>query len=179
MGERPLNSLADPHPWKGAAQGKLSKASKKIQGRGWWFNLELLTVSPNIVDSYIYLPGDTLNVHTESHFYVMRADRLFNLEGGTYVFTKPVLLEVIREVPFEDLPSVAQDYIEAAAVLSFQDEYDGDSTKTRQITNEYTDARVAFNKEATIAAKMNMITNNPRLTRLKLSISRIRSGIRS
>lgn len=179
MGERPINALTDPHPWKGAAQGKLSEASHSIQSRGWWFNLELLTLEPNIVDSYIYLPGDALDVRTQSSMYVARNGRVFNLDGGTYEFTDSVDIELVREIPFEDLPGPAQSYVEAAAVLNFQKDYDGDTAKTRELKEKYSDARVAFNKAATIASRTNMITNNFRLMQLKGYTSRIRAWRRS
>jgi Tail tubular protein len=175
MGQRPINAITDPHPWRSAAQDKLVEANTNVQGRGWWFNMELLTLTPSIVDSNIYLPSDTLDVRTESQFYVMRTNRVFNLNGGTYLFTSPITVRLIRNIPFADMPSPAQDYIEALAVLNFQRDYDGDSTKTRQLTERYMDARAAFNKSATLASKTNMIDNNVRLARIKFYTRGVRA----
>lgn len=174
MGLRPLNSLSDPHPWKGAAQDKLAFANSLIQGRGHWFNKEELTITPNVVDSYIYLPADTLSILTASRRWVQRSDKLYNLEGGTYVFTEDVDLIAIREVPFEDLPSVAQNLIEARTVVQFQTDFDADSTKAQGLKQALSDCLVAFNKEATRQAHMNMITNNTRLAYLKYLTKAIR-----
>jgi len=42
----------------------------------------------------------------------------------------------VRRVPFEDTPKSVNYYIARKSVLDFQNEYDGDQTKTRNLTAE-------------------------------------------
>ena len=177
MGERPLNSLSDPHTWRAAAQDKLRKASERLQSKGYWFNRERITLTPNLVDSYIYLPGDALKVTSTNPDYVVRGDKLFNLDGGTYIFTAAQMLVVVRDVPFEDLPHTAQTLIEAQAVMSFQADYDSDATKMRQLAADMNQASADFNREETRQVRANMIESNAKLQSIKNVYRRIRSPI--
>ena len=167
MGELPLNSLAEPHAFRGAAQSKLARISDRVQSQGWWFNLENVTLTPNIIDSYVYLPGDTLAIRAENRDLVQRNDRLFDLSSGSYIFGEDQTLVVIRRIPFEDLDAVSQNFIEAETVLSFQKDYDGDSTKSRELKQERDEAWVAFKTVGGRAAHGNMLTSNARLMQLK------------
>lgn len=178
MGEIPLNSLSDPHTWRPAAQDKLRKVSERQQSKGYWFNRERITLSPNIVDSKVYLPGDTLKFTSTNPDLVMRGDKVFDLDGGTYIFTEDVEVTLIRDVPFEDLPHTAQVLIEAMTVFSFQSDYDADNSKREQLGRELQAAQADFNREETRHVRGNMIDANPTLARIKNVVRRIRTPVR-
>jgi tail tube protein len=168
MGELPLNSLEDSHALLPAMQGALDDANRRIQADGWWFNMEDVTLTPNPVDSALYLPNDCLSVRTDKYNLVKRGNRVYNLTGGTYVFTQSQLkVELIREVAFEDLPEIAASYIAAVAILKFQTDYDGDTAKGRQLANEVQTTHIAINVAHTRSRKSNLLLTNYRLQNLK------------
>jgi hypothetical protein len=174
MGEAPLNAIDDPHPYRGACVSILNTADRELQARGWWFNREALTLQPGALDSSIYLPGDTINVRSPNRNYVQRYRRLYDLEGGSYVFTENVDVTLIRLVPFEHCPELYAGYAAAEATLRFQKRYDGDSTKTRALLEEVKEARIAANSEETTQAQANLIDSNPRLAYIKSRVQQVR-----
>lgn len=177
MGEKPLNSLQDSHALLSAALGKLDEKSRSIQARGWWFNQEEITLTPSSLDSGIYLPNDALSVQSPSYSVVKRGNRLYNLKGGSFVFTAPVAVQLKRQVAFEDLDDVAASYISAAAILQFQIDYDGDTIKARMLREDMLEARTTFMAEHTRQRKVNFIDSSYRLQRLKSFTRNVRAGI--
>lgn len=172
MGEAPLNALTDPHTFRGACLAKLENRNSTVQTPGWWFNRELLTLSPNIGDSKIYLPGDVVNVMIPGRLDIVQRGRvLYNTVQGTNLFDESVDAQVIRILPFEDLSDIVAEYIAATAVLEFQTDFDGDSNKMRTLQTIAADATRNFNSEATRQTRYNMIDQNPRLQRLKSRIN--------
>lgn len=168
MGELPLNSLEDTHALLPAMQGALDDANRRIQADGWWFNMEDLTLTPNPADQSVYLPNDCLSVRTPKYNLVKRGNRIYNLTGGTFVFTQSHLdVELIREVVFEDLPEIAASYISAVAILKFQTDYDGDTAKARQLAAEVQTAHIDINTAHTRNRRSNLLITNYRLQQLK------------
>lgn len=181
MGEAPLNTLTEPHAFRGSALGVFDTINEQVQARGWWFNMEEIELQPSSLDSSIYLPGDTAAVRTATRNVVRRGNRLYNLDGGVFVFTENVAVQLIRLVDIEDLPEAAAQHIRALCVLRFQTTYDGDSAKTRQLHDEVFGAdgtRVVLWSEHTRNRRSNFITSNSRLQRLKLLTLRARAGLR-
>lgn len=175
MGEVGLASLTDYHPFRDDALGTLDRINRTTQARPLWFNQETTTLTPNVVDSFIYLPNDLLEVDVKGYpNYVQRGGRLYNTTDGTYVFTAPVKLSLRRLVNFEDLPESAAAYVAAEAVLQFQSNYDGDSSK-RQEKAGFRDTTFAlFQAEDTRKRQGNLLDNNPRLWRIKRATVRLR-----
>lgn len=174
MGEAPLNAVDDPHPYRAACVSILNTVNREFQARGWWFNRESLTLVPGALDSCIYLPGDAINVRTENRNYVQRYRRLYNLDGGTYVFTEAQDVTLVRLIPFEETPELYAAYCAAEATLRFQKRYDGDSAKTRDLNREQQEARIAANAEETRSVQANLIESNVRLSYIKSRIRDVR-----
>ena len=174
MGEAPLNAIDDPHPYRAACVSILNTVNREFQARGWWFNRERMTLQPGALDSCIYLPGDTIGVRTENRNYVQRYRRLYNLDGGTYVFDTAQDVELLRLVPFEETPELYAAYAAAETIQRFQKRYDGDSQKSRELRDELNAARIAANAEETRQVKANLIESNVRLTYIKQSTRALR-----
>ena len=157
MGEAPLNSIDDPHPYRAAGVSILNRVNREFQARGWWFNREALTLEPSGLDSSIYLPGDTINVRTENANFDTEQD-----------------VTLIRLVPFEECPELYAAYAAAEAVLRFQKRYDGDVHKTADLRKELGAAQVACVAEETRQSRVNLIEANPRLTYIKSLVRQVR-----
>jgi len=173
LGEKALASLEEPHPFKGDALSCLSNKNKAIQARGWWFNQETLTLNP-MVNGRIALAGDFINVRTYDPNIVERNHYLYDSLNGTDIFTNSVKVQVIRLIPFDALPELAASYISAAAVLAFQVDFDGDSTRFQQLTKEESEARIMVTKDDIRNKQVNMIASNPRLVMLQARNRQIR-----
>lgn len=149
LGEVPLNAADTDHPYAGAITRLLRTCNYRVQATGWWFNKERITLSPNDVTGEIYVPHDVLALDTENvqKNYVLRGRRLYDIASESYVFTGDVRLAIVRLIAFEDLPFVAQDYVQAAVVARFVESYDADQSRVQQVRMDYAMAEEACNAE--------------------------------
>jgi len=177
LGEAPLNALTDPHTFRASCLAKLDNKDSTLQTKGWWFNRELLTLPPNVGDSKIYLPGDVINVMIPGRLDIVQRGRvLYDTVNGTNLFTESVDAQIIRRIPFEDLPELVAEYIASDAVLEFQSDFDGDSNKRQLLAQTLKEAKLEFNAEATRQARYNVLESNTRLMRLKAKTYQRRRG---
>lgn len=167
MGEVPLNTLAEPHAFKGAILQLLTKYDKTCQATGWWYNRENLTLKLSALDNKIYLPGDTISVRPCNPRVVQRGRVLYDTENATPVFTEDQDVVLIRRVPFDELPESVANYIGAKTVLRFQAVYDGDSQKTRELEGQLRLAYIELRADETRNTKANLIEANVRLQQIK------------
>ena len=179
MGEAPLNTLVEPHEFRGAALRKLAEANTRLQARGWWFNRESLTLTPAPVTGHAVLGTDILKWQSGTRspdilqrsqpkpWLVQRGTRLYDTRTGTYEITETVTGEVTREIPFDTLPAVMQAYVKAEAVLRFQSNFDADNSKRQELTSEWQISRADAVAEDVRQSGVNFINSNPRLQRIK------------
>jgi hypothetical protein len=173
MGEAPLASLEEPHTFRGACLSTLDGLNASIQSRGWWFNLEKLTLSAN-VDGLLYLPGDAINVRSPERRLVKRGRRIYDLDKGAFATDATLDVVIVRQLAFEDLPESAATYIATSAVHRFQSRYDGDVAKTRELAEAVRQATIAVNTENIRERKINLIESNDKLMRMKMRTGRQR-----
>jgi len=191
MGEAPLNALTEPHSFKGTATRQLARQSRIIQSRGWWCNTETLTVQQPANLAYIQLPGDVLkwNAGVKSRdtlvqqaakpWIVLRGKRLYDTVNRTFdIPGQEIVGEIVRELPFEDLPSELNDYIAAQTVLRFQSNFDADTQKRQELTNIWKEARMMAIAEDARQLKVNLIDNNANLHYVKTFTRHARRWIR-
>lgn len=167
MGETPLNTLSEPHEFKSAALQFLKKFSATCQAKGWWFNRETLTLPVDARTGKIYIPGDALSVRTTDKAIVARGRVLYDTSRGTNVFTSAEDVVIIRQVPFDELPESVAAYIAAQTVHRFQSLYDGDSTKTRELSLQVAQTLMEANTEEIRNVGANMVAASTRLQYIK------------
>lgn len=179
LGETPLNTLTEPHEFKASAIRYLNKANRSIQAPGWWFNREAITMLPAPLTGHMQLAGDVIKwesgtrsrdllaLSIEKPWIVQRGQRLYDTRNRSYVMTEQVTGEIVREIPFEDLPPIMNDYVAAAAVLKFQSDFDADNSRRQELTQAWQLARVEAKAEDIRQMAVNSIVNNPRLHRIR------------
>lgn len=172
MGEAPLSSLQEAHAFRGTCLNVLASTSRRIQARGWWFNMDEVVLQP-MLNQRIALPNDVMSVRTNNYAYVKRGEYLYDVSTSDYLFTADVPSLLIRNVPFDQLPETAAAYIGAEAVERFQKRYDGDPIKNRDLVNETRMARAECNIEHTRNRKANLILSNDNLMRIKSASNRL------
>lgn len=184
MGESPLNSEAEPHEYKASAKRLLTKSNRSVQTPGWWFNTEALTIVPDPVNGQMQLSNDTIQFRSGTRtrdtlvlgqpkpWIVQRGMRLYDTRTGSFTMTESVTGELIREIPFDDLPPVINDLVAALTVLKFQSDFDADSNKRAELGQDYKDARLRANSENIRQLSVNLLDSNYRLQRIKRSSRR-------
>lgn len=181
LGEAPLNTLTDAHTYRGACLSTLDKVNKATQAKGFWYNRENLTLTPNPLDFKLYLPGDTINVRCAVEpALVQRGNLLYDTFNGTPLFDagKSVDVILVRLIPFEQLPEIAAWSIAADAILYFQRAYDGDAQRTRELALVADAARLPLNAEETRQLRANLIDGNAKLQYIKSFTRNARASLR-
>lgn len=142
MGEEPINSLAEENAFVNSAKFALENANSNEQSAGWWFNKERLKLRPDTSGQYI-VPTDVIDLDIDSSpkWLAMRGNRLYSTaEAKLLTGTRDYEANIIRLLAFEDLPFHAKRLIKAAAVILFQQSYDGDAQKIKEAQAEYASA---------------------------------------
>lgn len=124
IGEAPVNSIDSPVLSDVAnAKKDLDNASRQVQNRGWDFNTdENREFTPDVTFSKIALPANTLKVDaSDSSIRVtQRGGFLYDKTNNTFVFPRPLKLDIVYLYDFADLPAHAQQYILMKAARQFQ-----------------------------------------------------------
>jgi Tail tubular protein len=182
MGEAPLSTLNEDHEFKAAALSELAKAKEQVlakKGTGWWFNAESLTLYANPTDGRIYLPDDTIGIIVfDSRPNLTKRGRfVYNLEGGTDIFPAGTILagKLVRNLDIEDVPTTVAMLIAARTVLAFQNLYDGDQTKTRNLSALVQSLSVDAESEHVRNRKVNLFDSSAGVQRLRNIVRQSRS----
>lgn len=161
MGEEPINSLAEDNAFVNSAKFALEQATINEQSRGWYFNIENITVHPDAVDQFYRVPADVLDFTKDDFnpgWMSLRGLRIYDNDNGDFFTgTTPVKVRIIRLVSFEDIPIMARRMTKAAAVILFQQSYDGDQLKIKEAQDEYGMAYALLNTQHIKSVKANFL----------------------
>lgn len=149
LGEVPLNDIDEDNPMTAAALRRLKLVELREQSREWWFNKEQLKLSPDPLTKRITVPADAITVDPWEypHRYVQRGRFIYDSHLGTYEIEHELYCYLVRQIPFEDLPPLAQAYISVCAQIDFQKDYDADRTKAELLMDEKQKAYNLLNAE--------------------------------
>lgn len=133
IGEAPVNSVENTGVVDAAmARQILTETLRQVQARGWHWNTDPgVTLTPTFpLPGDVYVPANTMRVDPVdvSMDYVQRGTRLWDRRNHTFKFSSPVVVDIVRLLPFDDLPQVARDYIMIRAARIFQDRVVGSET---------------------------------------------------
>lgn len=159
LGEAPLGSLLEYHPLMSAAQQYLADALVHEQAKKYWFGYERAVLTFNPSSGEVILPANIIDVlPIDEPNLVQRGSRLYDVFNGTYDIRREVTVTLIRTLPLEELPVLAQYSVRAKAVLEFQSDYDADPQKTMGLARAYSLAKSELNTEHIRQCKANMLT---------------------
>lgn len=141
IGQLPLNELDARHPHVASGLRILEQKSATVQlngGAGWWFNILATFTLRQDIDGKVAVPEDLLKFTPINYpdRYGKVAGFLHDNINDTNVIGANVEVGAIRQLAFEDLPTLAQDYIAFSAIRTFQRDYDGDMQKTQSIEQD-------------------------------------------
>ena len=121
IGSAPVNTLAGVvSPDVAIARQLLTDARRKMLLRGWAFNTQRgVTIAPDDtgripVDTNI-LRIDLSPVHSGSTDPVQRGAWLFDRTSNSFTFSGSIVVDLLLDLPWDDLPEVARAYTAASA----------------------------------------------------------------
>jgi hypothetical protein len=168
IGEAPLNTLAGALPSDAAtALTRLRSRSRSLQAKGWSFNMDFnFRMSPN-GEGEIALPANALSVDATDDLHIIsRGRRLYDRVNHTFKIGRAVQCDVIRFLPFDELPEYARQFIFMAAARRFQDQLLGDEALHQFTQRDETMAWAAFLDAEAEAGDYNVLRDSPSVSRI-------------
>lgn len=163
IGETPVNTLMGVLPVDAAsARSLIHSTSRRLQKRGWSFNFdEGYRLAPD-ANGEIILPPDTLSVDpSDGAVLVQRGNRLYDPAKHTFEIGKPVKVDIVRALDFEELPEAARDFVVVSAGVRFQDRFIGDDPLRSYTAADERSAWAAFLSTEAEMADYNVLTSSP------------------
>lgn len=130
------------------AENILDEICVEIQTIGWYWNTEVFELSPDN-DGNILLPSNCLKIDATDTYLdvVQRGSKLYNKETHSYSFSKPLELEIVLALDFEELPQSCRRYITMKSAMIFQERTVGDPTIVNALNQEAMQAWGQMKKE--------------------------------
>lgn len=173
IGEAPINDLTSSGRLEVATASRtIDRVSQDVQSKGWWFNIEEHTISPDPTTGELILPNNTLRVdRTERNpadddgDLVQRGSKLYSLKRRSSVdFQNDVEVSIVRLLSFDELPHSARNYITLRAAKKFQAHFIGDPGLDDNLEEEEAEALVVLQDEELENGDYNLIRGNPDLS---------------
>jgi len=142
--------------------------SMAVQSQGWDFNTEEgITLDPNPTTGEVALPANCLKVDPSGldvgEWIIARGRKLYDKFNHTLAIGRPVVVDMVVGLDFEDLPQSARTYIAVRAARAFAE---GRVTVLNGFTQEQEDeALVAMLHEEDQSDDRTLFQKNPRFRR--------------
>ena len=129
IGEYKVNDLTNLAGRSDAAIARdiLTNTSRQVQSKGWTFNTTFDVVMKPKSNQMIELDGDVLRIDTTNTVrestkdIVERANKLYDRQNNTFLFTENVTVDYVQYFTFQDLPEAARRYIAIKSARIFHD----------------------------------------------------------
>lgn len=126
VGSSPVNSLEDDLNVDVLNAKRILKATSiEIQSRGYKFNtLNNVYLQPDSYTGLVPYARDYIRAFSTGYKLVNRSGYFFDIETNTNEFPNGLTVgELVKELPFEELPNVFRKYITARSARIFQMRY--------------------------------------------------------
>ena len=113
MGEPSVSTLDGQVLDAQIAADLIDETSRTVQAKGWHWNLERRTLTPN-VQGQIVLPPNVCridSVRASNMDCIQRGNKLFNVTDKTFTFSAPVEVDIYIFLPWEELSFAVKNFI--------------------------------------------------------------------
>ena len=129
IGEYKVNDLTNLAGRSDAAIAKdiLTNTSRAVQSKGWTFNTDFDVILAPDTEGQIELGTSILRIDTTSVVrssqkdIIERANKLYDRQNNTHIFTDNVTVNTVTYFNFEDLPEAARRFIAIRSARVFHD----------------------------------------------------------
>jgi len=168
IGETPVGTLSVALPVDASiALTRLRAKSRGVQSSGWSFNTdERFTLSP-LADGRVPIPRNALNVDaSENNDYVTRGSFFYDRVRHTFFIQRDIVADIVRFLPWNDLPEYARQYLFTSVCRTFQDQMLGDESLHQYTQSDEQLAWAAFLDAEGRNADFNVLTDSPTVGRI-------------
>lgn len=161
-GDSPVQTLDDDYVQAKLARQILTRASRKVQAKGWWFNEEegvqlLPDVNGLIVLGYNVTKVMVLN---DRGSVIQRGNKLYNRETRSFTFKGPVTVDLVLALNWDELPQSAREHIVDVACNQYNNDYYGDDTIKEKLAANESLSLLLLRTDDTEARDVNMLNNS-------------------
>jgi len=165
IGESPVNTIEDNGVVDAVmARQVLNETMREVQARGWHWNTDKgVVLKPTFpAPGFVYIPANTLmcDAVDPRPDVVVRGDKLWDRRENTFKFHDDVKVDIVRLLPFDQLPQFARHYITVRAGRIFQDRVVGSETLSGFSKEDEVRALVALRNAEAENADYNMLTDS-------------------
>ena len=160
IGSYPVNSLEGTTTRMARmAQAELARSASIVQKETWHWNRHPdFTLSADAATGEVRVPSNTISFQSHDQpWLILRNGRLYDRQKQTYRLERAVTGVWIEDLPWEELPGTAQDYIVARASRRLYEQSVGSNENRQNLFLEENRTRAALNNEEMSAARYNIL----------------------
>ncbi|MFA0812192.1 hypothetical protein [Microbulbifer epialgicus] len=159
IGEAPVNQLGEAFADARIAETILSQTNTTVQAKGWYFNTENHFKLSRSFYSELKLPKGTLSVDTGSTDVVQRGLYLYDNVNKTKKFQSDMVVHLVLEIAFEELPHEAMMAVLTTATRRFQQTTVGSVTLDKFLEENERKAHISLLQSESENAHHNLKEN--------------------
>lgn len=140
----------------------LTRISREEQSKGYYFNTEEnVDITLDGSGEYV-IPSDIIRIDPYYAYvdYVQRAGKLYDIKEQTSVIGEAggtLKVNLVRQVPYEDLPETAKNYFLKRAIRTYLSRYHGERELLEMSRQDEIEAKVAFESDNFASSDFNML----------------------
>lgn len=160
IGESAVNSIDDTANADVAnIRRLLNNYNRRTQTRGWTFNTEVATLTPDYYSKRINFLSDWLSVLSvgAATVYRNRGGYVYDINTRSDIFESPIQVNLIALCPYSDMPEVFQQYIVAQTAKKFNMSFFGDDSLDIELDEELSELQIACMEFELDYGNFNMI----------------------
>ncbi len=170
IGSSAVNSLDTDHPDAANAKSTMKRVSRRVQRRGWWFNIDYGVEYQPDSNGFIKVPKGISSLVSTNNI-VTRGKRLYDKTANSYTFTSPVTAtRTIRILDWDDLPEVVQEHAAYYAASEFVRDELEDPAKEQSLQQSAAASAMDMGKQDLEESQHNIFQ--------KARVRRARQGVR-
>lgn len=163
IGEAPVSTLEDEgNTDVVSARRILEKHNRRLQSRGWTFNIdEAATLNPDVNSGLIPYLQSYLKVSTVGYTYTNRGGYVYDRTARTDTFTGPLTVSLISLVPYDEMPEVFKNLIVAKASKQFNTSFFGAPEVDAELAQDIMELEQAVAEYELDDGAFNIFTTDP------------------
>jgi hypothetical protein len=160
IGATPVNDVNTTYPEAANARVTLTRLRRKVQKRGWWFNIDYnLCYTPN-EDGEIVVSDDITSLVADNPQFVLRGQKMYDKLNQTYIFACSVTaIKTIRTLEWDDMPESVREYAAYLAGAEFVRDEVEDYDKVKSLHFDAGQSLIEVKKEDLEAGQYNMFNS--------------------
>lgn len=160
-GSSPIQTLEDSYIQAQIARQLLTRVSRTLQSKGWWFNEEEnVTLVPDLTGHItLGLNVSKCMVKNVNGTVIQRGQKLYDRQERTYNFTQPVTADLVLALNWTELPEEARIHISDLACIEYNRSYFGAQDIKSELENNVVNSLVALKNADTEGRNINLMDN--------------------